>query len=452
MKRVRLILVCSLVSSALLIGIRTTQAAEPATPLPASRLNVEQVKQALDRNDIADAVRQVELGWKQQYEEYYRGQLTSRLLDTEAIRIRLDNLRRLTGKKTALIYAVPTPTQLELILLPSGADPVHRRVTAASREKLLEVVKSFRSQVVDTASQRSDYLKPAQQLYEWIIAPLQPDLKAQQIDTLIFCLGGGLRTAPLAALHDGKQFLIQQYSLAIIPAFNLLDHRPAVLEGTRVLAMGASQLEGQAPLPAVPLELSTIVKNLWAGDALLNQDFTMANLKAYRAKYPYGIIHLATHADFVPGSISNSYIQFWDGRLSPDRFRDLGLRMPVVQLLVLSACRTALGNLQAELGFAGLAVMSGSKAAIASIWSVSDVGTLVLMTEFYRRLQTAPIKTEALRQAQIALLSHQGNLQNTLALADQSRSSLPAALRADTKIDFSHPYYWAGFTLIGNPW
>lgn len=178
----------------------------------------------------------------------------------------------------------------------------------------------------------------------------------------------------------------------------------------------------------------------------------MANLKAYRAKYPYGIIHLATHADFVPGSISNSYIQFWDGRLSPDRFRDLGLRMPVVQLLVLSACRTALGNLQAELGFAGLAVMSGSKAAIASIWSVSDVGTLVLMTEFYRRLHTAPIKTEALRQAQITLLSKQGNLQNTLALADQSRSSLPATLRTDTKIDFSHPYYWAGFTLIGNPW
>ncbi len=147
----------------------------------------------------------------------------------------------------------------------------------------------------------------------------------------------------------------------MIPAFNLLDPRSTELRGAKVLAMGASKFEEQSPLPAVPLELETIAKTLWQGEVLLNQNFTLANLQTHRARFPYSIVHLATHADFAPGSISNSYIQFWDKRLSLNRVRDLGLRSPPVQLLVLSACRTAVGNPQAELGFAGLAVMSGSK-------------------------------------------------------------------------------------------
>ncbi|WP_254722053.1 CHAT domain-containing protein [Kovacikia minuta] len=214
--------------------------------------------------------------------------------------------------------------------------------------------------------------------------------------------------------------------------------------------MGASQFEELSPLPAVPLELNTIAESLWSGKVLLNQNFTLANLQAYRAKSPYGIVHLATHADFAPGSISDSYIQFWNERLSLNRLRDLGLRSPPVQLLVLSACRTAVGNPQAELGFAGLAVMSGSKAAIASLWQVSDVGTLVLMTEFYRQLKTA-IKPEALRRSQIALLRKQVSLTNSPALK-QHPEPLPPELKEGQEPDLSHPYYWAAFTLVGNAW
>jgi CHAT domain-containing protein len=183
---------------------------------------------------------------------------------------------------------------------------------------------------------------------------------------------------------------------------------------------------------------------------LLNQDFTLTNLRTYRTQQPYRIVHLATHADFTSGPVQESYIQFWDQRLSPDRFRELNLRYPEVQLLVLSACRTAVGNAQAELGFAGLAVMSGSKAAIATLWPVSDVGTLVLMTEFYRHLRTAN-KTEALRQAQIALLRQKIRLSNTIALQNRT-TSWPPELKTNQNRDISHPYYWAAFTVIGNAW
>lgn len=409
------------------------QAAEPVQSPPVSRLDVEKLRQLLDRGDVAGAIRLVEQNWQEQYENYYQGQLTTQLLETDEISRRLTNLFRLTGQRSALIYAIPTPTHLELILVPPGARPLHRRVPAANREALLQVVKSFRDGVMDLTTARSTYLPPAQRLYQHMIAPLEPALKAYRIDTLIFCLGGGLRTVPLAALHDGDRFLMEKYNLAIIPAFNLLDHRPVSLKNARVLAMGASEFAEQSPLPFVPVELQTIVGNLWPGAMLLNQDFTIENLRAFREKQPYRIVHLATHADFAPGSIQESYIQFWDQRLSPNRFRDLRLSYPEVQLLVLSACRTAVGNPQAELGFAGLAVMSGSRAALASLWHVSDAGTLALMTEFYRQLKTTN-KTAALRRAQTAMLNRQ--------------------IRLDSRIrrDKAHPYYWAAFTVIGNAW
>ena len=196
------------------------------------------------------------------------------------------------------------------------------------------------------------------------------------------------------------------------------------------------------------MELSNIVGSPLKGERWLNQDFTLANLKARREIYPFEIIHLATHAQFSPGNVSQSYLQFWDDRLSLNHFKELGLRSPKVQLLVLSACQTALGDVKAELGFAGIAVQSGSSAALASLWAVSDTGTLKLMSEFYRQLPSAPTKVEALRQTQIAML--RGTLTPADASSDPSRApSLPA----DTKdVDYRHPYYWSAFTLVGNPW
>ncbi len=168
--------------------------------------------------------------------------------------------------------------------------------------------------------------------------------------------------------------------------------------------MGASKFQQLPSLPAVPEELSIVAKEIWQGKFFLNQNFTLNNLKSIRSSQPFGIIHLATHGEFEEGTLDNSFIQFWDSKLKLSQIRDLGLNNPTIELLVLSACRTALGDREAELGFGGFAYKAGVKTAIASLWQVSDSGTLGLMTELYKNLKIVPIKAEALRQAQIALI------------------------------------------------
>jgi CHAT domain-containing protein len=136
--------------------------------------------------------------------------------------------------------------------------------------------------------------------------------------------------------------------------------------------------------------------------------------------------------------------------LQLNQVRELGLDKPAVQLLVLSACRTALGTPNAELGFAGLAVQSGARAVLASLWSADDVGTLVLMADFYQQLKTAPLKSTAIRNTQIAMLKGELTLGNSS--SRRVRGNLLQGLPSSPERDFSHPYYWAAFTTIGNPW
>jgi CHAT domain-containing protein len=123
-----------------------------------------------------------------------------------------------------------------------------------------------------------------------------------------------------------------------------------------------------------------------------------------------------------------------------------------VELLVLSACRTALGDEQAELGFAGLAVQAGVKSALASLWYVSDEATLGLMSQFYEQLKSAPSKAEALRQAQLAMLNGQVRIESGNLRDARGVVRLPAALAGLQDKQLTHPYYWAAFTMIGNPW
>ena len=210
----------------------------------------------------------------------------------------------------------------------------------------------------------------------------------------MFCLSENLRTLPLAALHDGKRFLIEKYAITQIPAFNLIDINYNKIENAQILAMGASEFKYLESLPAVPIEISQITGLLWTSKAFMNQEFTVKNLQIERQKQAYEIVHLATHAEFRPGKPDRSYIQFWDGeQISLDEVEKLKLNQPPVELLVLSACRTALGDKQAELGFAGLTVKSGVKSSLASLWYVSDIGTLALMTEFYQHFQKNALKS-----------------------------------------------------------
>lgn len=291
-----------------------------------------------------------------------------------------------------------------------------------------------------------------------MIAPIEPELQANGIETLIVSADTHLRSIPLAALHDGKQFLIEKYSLALIPSFGLTDiRRGDDLRRTNLLAMGiAKKTEDQVPLPAAAVEISALIQNLWTkqGKGFLDEDSTLERLKSLTQQQRYGIIHLATHAEFQKGDRKNSYIQFWGGKL---RFNQLWQftqesgwgKNPKVEMLVLSACRTALGDTQAELGFAGLAFQAGVKTVIGSLWYVSDTGSLVLMSEFYSQLKVAPTRSEALRQAQIAMLQGKVYVEDGQLKLSDRQIPLPNEIVING-IKLSHPYFWSAYTLVGN--
>ncbi|BAY24685.1 filamentous hemagglutinin outer membrane protein [Calothrix sp. NIES-2100] len=346
--------------------------------------------------------------------------------------------------------------QLELVIITGKGDPIRRRVPEATKAKVLQVAKEFRDQIVNPQNRRRNtYLRSSQQLYRWIIAPVETELQARQINNLVFLPDIGLRSTPMAALHDGQGFLVEKYSVGLMPSLSLTNTLYTDIKKSQILALGVSQsTQGQEPLPAVPVELSTLVSRLWTGKLLLDKQATLDNLKAVRRQQPFGIIHMATHANFNGGALSNSYIQLWEDKLRLNQIRELRLNEPQVEMMVLSACQTALGNEEAEIGFAGLAVLAGVKTSVASLWTVNDVGTAALMTKFYENLKTAPIRAEALREAQVAMAKGKIYIKNGQIQGLDPIEGLPLHVEISDRANESlaHPYYWAAFTMVGNPW
>ncbi len=434
----------------------TTQ--KPGNPVNISLIVPESSRiSSIGQISPIEAVQQRDKVQGREFERYFGGNFSEKSVTPQSIRDTLGTVNRLTGVKPAIVYVWAKTNHLELVLLLPDGKNIFKSVPT-SRETVLQVAKEFTNAVrTPKRLNATDYKEPAEQLYQWLIAPLQPELEANSIDTLVFSMDVGLRTLPLAALYDGKQFLVEKYSLGLIPSLSLTDTRYTDVKGAEVLAMGASNFPAQYEqnaLPAVPLEISTIVGKIWPGLSFLNENFTLENLRNKRKQPQYKIIHLATHSDFQPGGAENSYIQFWDTKLRLNQLDELKLSNPQVELLVLSACTTAVGDEQAELGFAGLAVNAGVKSALASLWYVSDAGTLGLMTEFYQQLRTAPIKAEALRQAQLSMLRGDVRLQDGYLVRSGNNQALPlpAELAAKGDKNLSHPYYWAAFTMIGSPW
>ncbi|MEW6497828.1 MAG: CHAT domain-containing protein [Cyanobacteriota bacterium] len=368
----------------------------------------------------------------------------------------LDDLYRQIGRKAAVIYVVSIKSQLQLLLILANNQPIRKVIPEANRELVQKTVREFREKVRNP-SQTSTYKVPAQQLYQWIVAPLESVLEANQIDTLVFSMDSGLRSIPLAALYDGKQFLIENYSVSLIPSFSLTDTRYFPISNKKVLAIGISKsTQGKAPLPGVAAEVRFLTNKIWSGQKLLNEQATIENFQELSRQDQFGIFHIATHAEFKPGTLNNSYIQFWDAKLKFDQVWQLSQKLewyqdPKVELIVLSACKTALGDKQAELGFAGLTIQTGVKTAVGSLWYVSDEGSLALMMKFYEQLKSAPIKSEALQQAQLAMLKGQVRLEEgQLRLDEETLLPLSPELEVPGNLNLSHPYYWSGFTMIGN--
>jgi len=413
------------------------------------------IEYLLDIGKVAEATSHIDLAFSNTFADYFdmgSGERQS----FAALQTGLRDAAAAAGVEPAVIYTFVQPEHLHVVLMMPEGDPVRARVEV-NRETLLATVKELRWEIGDPTARRStSYLKAAQKLYQWIVAPLELELELLQIDTLIFAMDRGLRRLPLAVLHDGEKFLVEKYSLSTIPSLYLTDNRVTQnLQNASVLAMGMSEQfpDNQAPLPAVPVEIETIADRLWQGEGFLNQDFTLKNLQQQREEHPFRIVHLATHGYFKRGAAENSYIQLWDEKLRIKAMKEQQWYDPPVELLVLSACHTAVGDAQVELGFAGLAVQTGAKSALASLWYVNDTATLGLIASFYERLRTAPIKVEALRKVQIAMLRGEIHVKSEQLLGTMTEGiALPPALAKLGDRNFVHPYYWAGFAVVGNPW
>jgi CHAT domain-containing protein len=384
---------------------------------------------------VLDPVESIDQDFEDQFERYFRENLTDKVVTSRSLRETLQEIEAQTGKKSAVVYARVLPDQLELVLVPPKGPP--RRTTVAVDEKTLcSEVNKFRYAVNDFTT--DSYLSSAQTLYQLLIAPLKTELEALEIDALIFSSDVCLRSLPLAALHDGQQFLIEKYFVSSIPSVSLTDTSYKALQDARVLGMGASEFPNSnkkpkpKPLPAVPVELSTIVNDLWQGQSFLNEEFTLENLREIRRRRRFDIVHLATHASFTPEQQNRAYIQFWDTQLGLNELRQVEwYAPPTVELLVLSACETALGDEEAELGFAGLAIQAGVKSVLASLWQVEDVGTLALMTEFYHQLSQASVttKAEALQKAQVAMLRGQVRIESGQLVSLGTNVTLPPEVK-----------------------
>ncbi|NET57233.1 MAG: CHAT domain-containing protein [Symploca sp. SIO2E6] len=447
-----------------------------------SRKNFDNHKQ-LEPVPVDLDLAQLEFLFTNAYEQYLGGDGNTSILELSEIQAALSNIEKQTGVKPALIYAyfispgyysiqsnaealssplnqLAQPTdELELILVTPSGPPIRHRVDAATREKVEAAATKFRREIEPRSKIRSKkYLQPAKQLYDWLVSPLQEDLKEQEIENLVFIMDEKLRSLPLAAMHNGDKFIIEEYSIGLMPSISLLINTDYVnIQESPLLGMGITQFPPEtrlSPLPGVRTEINTL-SQLRGGTSLLDNDSTINTLTRQQSQQPYLIVHLATHAKFQPGTPENSYIQFHDKplKLNREAIRGLGLNNLPVELLVLSACETAIGDIEAELGFAGSAHQAGVKSVLASLWEVNDIRTLGFMARFYDELASLPIKAEALRQAQLAMQKGEVYIKDNQLFFSPQQAGIPLTEEQKTQdANLSHPHYWSGFTLIGSPW
>ena len=351
----------------------------------------------------------------------------------------------------------PSPDAIEdtLELIVVTARGRFRRRVPINYAKFIEHVIQLRREITNPLrTHTTTYLAPAQSLYKTLIEPLKSDLNTQGITNLVFLAESGLRSLPYSALHDGKQFLIEQYSIGLMPSLGLTQTDYRNLRSASLLMVGVAQkTQDQTPLPMVKTELNTISRIWNNSKQYLDDRATRSTLATAQQTQNFQIVHLATHANFVSNKPKDAYIQLWNDRLQLGQMKELAWNKPGIDLLVLSACRTAVGDRESELGFAGLAVKTGVKTTIASLWSVNDTATMSLMSKFYDGLLRSPLKGEALRQAQLAMLRGTVIIQDNqlLGVGTTGAIGLPEET-ASGNTKFIHPYFWAAFTVVGNPW
>ncbi len=333
--------------------------------------------------------------------------------------------------KAAVIYIIPLPDRTELLVsLPAkGAGQqgkIERFKTTPNDDQLTETVRRFRTNLEDRSTYA--YLNQARQLYTWLIKPVEALLEEQKFETLVFVPDGSLRTVPMSALNDGTRFLIDKYAVAVTPGLELMEAKRSSEVLSRMLVSGLSEsVQGFPALPAVPAELDQVSKLYNVSGSMRDKQFSSSAVTDRLKNGNFSIVHLATHGVFT-SDVRKSFVLTHDNQLTLDDLERLirpgQLRDQPLELLTLSACQTAAGDDRAALGLAGIAVKAGARSAFASLWSINDRASSILINHFYEELKKpGQTKAKALQIAQRKLIQEAG---------------------------YNHPCYWAPYLLIGN--
>lgn len=343
----------------------------------------------------------------------------------------LDQVVDRDNPTAAVFYPIILPNKLAVILkIPQ--QPLRYHSIPISQPEAESVLIRLRQALIQPQATKTTRTL-SQQVYRWLIQPVEADLTKSGVNTLVFVLDGTLRNVPIAALYDGQQYLVEKYAVALSPGLQLFAPQPLSGQQLNALTAGLTQppanYENLAPLPEVKSELSLIEKAGVSTTTLLDQGFTSTALEQAINALPFRVVHLATHGQFS-SQAKDTFILAADGPINVNQLDSLlrgreEIGSQAVELLVLSACQTAAGDNRATLGLAGVAVRAGARSTLASLWHIDDRSTAVFIGEFYRQLATAKLtKAEALRRAQIALLK-----------------DYP---------DYSRPIFWAPYVLVGN--
>ena len=433
-------------------GIELATLVERLRVIPREERPPEDLERLANLRTLLDAMRAAFIAFLSSPEVREVMAEAQRRIGVEAVEIpQLDNIGvklRELDRNAVVLYPLMLPDRVELLLATPRSEPIHRRVDVSQGE-LRAAVFEFRRALLDADA---DPLPLAQQLYDWLIRPIEPELERLGTELILYSPDDALRYVPVAALHDGESWLIERYRISNWTDSTIinLDHR---MEGPLRVLGGAYTVPGHSfaigdetfrfeGLEFAGKEMETIATMLdgtlsFPGDAFVFDDL-------YRELFDFNVLHLATHAAVVVGQPSDSFILFGDGRRVTLQEIRSSLSFDV-DLVVLSACETALGGGFSDgvevLGLGYAMQSSKARSIVASLWRVSDGGTHALMSEFYRQLAGGATRVDALRAAQLLLI------RNDADAVSAANRGVQLAQPVSSRLD--HPYYWAPFILIG---
>ncbi|NES18442.1 MAG: CHAT domain-containing protein [Symploca sp. SIO3E6] len=430
-----------------------------------------------DNDDIKKAIDVIESLRVAELENYFQDPCFLEEQDEVDIDKLIDNIDKLIddNKNSAIIYPIVLDEEenvrlVVLLKFPQKRINYHSKRIPKSEfnsniEKLRNIIYIKSRNILDETinlQDRANKLRdneltseaelnpPLQQLYNWLIQPIETELKNLQGGTLVFIPDRELRNIPLAALHDGDEYLIEKYSIALLPGLKLTNTQPWSNKKNPKILLGGNEKQ----LPAVKKELDNIAMN-FRNKVQLRTDnptnnstkkFTKKNLET-ELQSSFDIVHLATHGKFSP-DLENTQIEIREIETEKgtekevikfQEFEDLlqERNSDPIKLLVLSSCETSVGNDRAVLGLAGVAVRTGVSSTVATLWRVEDETATEVMSKFYQELSNEPDLTlaEALRRAQLNMLNNE---------FEYTREDKIIPYRPE------HPIFWAGYVVVGN--